>query len=218
VSEPFTGLIVPEHDDRNLKSIIIPKVMAAKDKFDVVFQPQHKGCEVGEWTAEDEKLPAGEEPYFLKANKGPQWMLGGVMSRPFITTTQSGGKFAISSIESSATYGASVFSRAMTFEKTFHCFVVLEGALGVTLKSSSSKSVVREGETLAVPAGQGFSLSFESKYVRVWSFASGDGIESIVHKAGESYAGMVLPDKAPEFDSGKVDSACKGLGISIEAS
>ena len=84
VSEPYEGILVPESDNRDLKSLLIPKVMAAKGKFDVVFQPHYVPPEVSDWTKEDEKLPEGHQGYFLRANTGPRWMLGGVMSRPFV--------------------------------------------------------------------------------------------------------------------------------------
>lgn len=100
VSEPYEGLLVPENDNRDLKSLLIPKVIAAKGQFDVVFQPDYKPPELGEWKKEDEELPGSQQGYFLRANTGPRWMLGGVMSRPFVTTKQSNGVCAISSIES----------------------------------------------------------------------------------------------------------------------
>ncbi len=83
IGEERNSIILPEDDDRPLLDILIPKVMAAKGKYDVVFHPTHQGCDLSEWDAEDEKLPDGPEPYYLHANTGPRWMLGGVMSRPF---------------------------------------------------------------------------------------------------------------------------------------
>lgn len=196
VSEPYEGLLVPETDDRDLKSLLIPKVMAAKEKFDVVFQPHYQPPELSDWVdGEDNELPTSSQPFFLRANTGPRWMLGGVMSRPFVTTTQSNGVCAISSIESSKTSGETLFSRFMTFDKVDHCLCVQEGTLVVRLKDSSSSSCeLREGETAVIPAGQPFALDFASRYVRVWSFTDGDGIETLVHRLGQQVDGVVLPD------------------------
>ena len=91
VSEPFNGLLVPEFDDRDLKSLLIPKVMTAKDRFDVVFVRDYQPPAVSEWEEGEGKLPEGSEPYFLRYMTGPRYMAGGVMSRPFITTKQSAG-------------------------------------------------------------------------------------------------------------------------------
>ncbi|KAK1144493.1 hypothetical protein N8T08_005366 [Aspergillus melleus] len=219
VSEPYEGILVPESDNRDLKALLIPKVMAAKEKFDVVFQPDYQPPEVSEWTADDENLPSSsQQPFFLRANTGPRWMLGGVMSRPFITTAQSDGVCAISSIESSnryPTYNA-LFSDYMTFASVDHCLCVVEGTLVVSLKESVETKVLREGETIVIPAGKGFSLHFDSRYVRVWSFADGNGIESLVHRLGTPFEGVVLPEKQQEWDLTRVRAVTAELGVDID--
>lgn len=221
VTEPYEGLILPEHDNRDLKALLIPKVMAAKGKFDVVFQPHHVPAALGEWDKDDEKLPDGDkpQPYFLRSNTGPRWMLGGVMSRPFITTKQCNSVCAISSIESSDVYpeSTSVLSKQMTFKNVDHCLCVLEGLLAVRLPGQPD-SVIREGETALIPAGQTFSLKFASRYVRVWSFTSGDGIESLIHKLGTPFESLVLPDKAVggEIDQQKLAEVAKEINAEIQ--
>ncbi|KAL2787368.1 hypothetical protein BJX66DRAFT_327911 [Aspergillus keveii] len=204
ISEPYEGIIVPETDNRDLKSILIPKVMAAKGKFDVVFQPNYVPPELGEWGKDDERLPEGQAPFYLRANTGPRWMLGGVLSKPFITTAQSNGVCAISSIESSSVYGEeSVLSKLMTFAKVDHCLAVQEGTLGVRLEGKEEVTI-REGETVVVPAGQAFSLHFRSRFVRVWSFTDGDGLESLVQRAGQTFEPVVLPETAGGWDAAVV--------------
>jgi len=215
VSEPFEGLLVPEFDDRDLRSILMPKIMAAKDRFDVVFQRDYQPPAVSEWKDSESKLPDSCSPYFLRSNTGPRWMAGGVMSRPFITTAQSSGKFAISSIESSSAYGKSIFSRPMTFQNVDHCLCVQEGTLIVKLNGSGDANTIREGETVMVPAGQSFSLEFGSKYVRVFSFTSGDGIEALIHRAGEPCKAFVLPDQAPKFDESNLAAVCRELAMEM---
>ncbi|KAL4916863.1 RmlC-like cupin domain-containing protein [Aspergillus aurantiobrunneus] len=198
ISEPYEGVLVPENDPRDLKSILVPKVMAAKGQFDVVFQPEYVPPPLSEWDGDDENLPAGPAPFFLKANTGPRWMLGGVLSRPFVTTAQSGGVCAISSIESSGDYGGreSVLGRFMAFERVDHCLAVLEGTLGVRVRGDEGAvEVFREGETVVIPAGRAFALEFRSRYVRVWSFTDGDGIEALVQRAGREFGGVVLPER-----------------------
>jgi hypothetical protein len=212
VSEPFKGLLVPEFDDRNLGQILMPKIMAAKDRFDVVFQRDYQHPKVSEWKDTENRLPEGSSPYFLRSNMGPRWMAGGVMSRPFITTAQSAGKFAISSIESSSTYGVTIFSQPIKFKDVDHCLCVCEGALVVKLNGKNAETV-REGETVVIPAGQSFSLEFASRFVRVISFTSGDGIESLIHKLGAPFKGFVLPDEAPKLDESGLDRAFGELAI-----
>ncbi|ORY69551.1 RmlC-like cupin domain-containing protein [Pseudomassariella vexata] len=222
VGETYHGLIVPEHDNRDLKGHIVSKMipaMQAKKDFDVNFvrDPNFKPPAVSDWEGTENVLPGELEPYFLRANTGPRWMAGGIMSRPFITTKQSGGKFAISSIESSGDYGASgLFEKYVAFPSVDHCFVVFEGALKVNLKGEEAWTTVREGETLVIAAGQAFKLGFGSKYVRAWSFTGGKGIEALVEAAGDPYEAFVLPDRADVLGADKVRVACGEIGAELE--
>ncbi|KIV99588.1 uncharacterized protein PV09_08765 [Verruconis gallopava] len=212
VAEADNSIIVPEFDERDLKGHIIPKVMAAKDRFDVHFVRDYQPPEVSEWRDDENKLPDGQEGYFLRFMTGPRWMAGGWMSRPFVTTKQNGGRFAISSIESSNLYPhPELFSKPLVFEKVDHCFCVQEGCLAVTL--GGQQTLVREGETLVIPSGQAFALQAWSKYVRVYSFTSGDGIEAVIHAAGEQQKGYVLPDQSPPLDASLFSKALRELCI-----
>lgn len=212
ISEEYNGIILPEFDQRNLVEILIPKVMAAKGKYDVVFHPKHQGCEVSDWTADDEKIPDGTEPYFLRANTGPRWILGGVISRPFVTTKQSGGKFAISSIESSSKLEPSSFCQNLKFPKVHHLFTVFEGTLEVTVSGCTPCSIT-EGEVIFIAADTSFSLKFASKFVRLWSFSSGGGIEALIHEAGSPFKGFVVPDEAEPLDDKKIKETLEKLSI-----
>ncbi|KAH7003108.1 RmlC-like cupin domain-containing protein [Fusarium venenatum] len=212
IGEPFEGNIVPEHDNRDLKSHVIPKVMSAPKDFDVHFVRDYQPPAVGEWEETENVLPGDLKPYFLRANTGPRWVAGGVMSRPFITTKESGGKFAISSIESSGSYKSSVFSDYLAFPNVDHCLCILEGALRVVLKGDEEWVTLHEGETVMIAAGQSFKLEFGSRYVRFWSFTDGPGIEELIQQAGESYQSFVLPDEATALDQSKLDDVVQKLG------
>lgn len=212
ISEEYDGILLPEFDQRNLVDILIPKVMAARGKYDVVFHPTHQGCETSNWDADDEKLPNRMEPYFLRANTGSRWILGGVLSRPFITTKQSGGKFAISSIESSSKLEPSPFGQSVKFPNVHHLLAVFEGTLEVTVSGSASCRIT-EGEVIFLPANTAFSLTFASKFVRLWSFSSGDGIDDLIHRAGKPFEGFVIPDKPVSWDEASYKEICKSLNL-----
>lgn len=220
VGETYGGVVVPESDDRDLVSLLVPKLMAAKDRFDVHFERDYQPPEVGDWLDTENALPAPLEPYFLRANTGPKWMLGGVMSRPFINASQCAEKFAISSIESSGTYapGSSPFARWFTFPAVDHCFAVMEGLLRVRLKGEGGNdwTDVREGQTLVVSAGRAFKLEFASRYVRAVTFTNGAGIEHLIHTAGQPYAGAVIPEEAASWDEEKLRAACDEMGVVVE--
>ncbi|KAH7002425.1 RmlC-like cupin domain-containing protein [Ilyonectria destructans] len=217
VAETYSGVIVPENDDRDLKALLIPKVMAAKDRFDVHFKRDYQPPEVGEWLDSENTLPGPLEPYFLRANTGPRWLLGGVMSRPFINASQCSEKFAISSIESSNVYTKSPLSKWLNFPTVDHCFCVMEGLLKVKTKGEEGWNTVREGQTVVLSAGQSFTLEFASRYVRVISFTNGRGIEELIQTAGSSYTSFILPEEAPEWDEAAIQTVCGKLGVKVEA-
>lgn len=206
---------MPEADRRDLRALLLPKIMAAKDRFDVHFERDYKPPEVADWLETENVLPGPLEPYFLRADTGPRWMLGGVMSRPFITAAQCSGKFAISSIESSNAYGAGpLAARYLSFPTVDHCFCVTDGELRVQLKDDGSEpSVVRAGQTLVVSAGQSFRLEFASRYVRAITFTNGNGIEHLIHTAGSACSHYVLPDTITSCDESELDKACVALGV-----
>ncbi|KAI1498589.1 cupin domain-containing protein [Biscogniauxia marginata] len=218
VAETYEGLIIPETDDRDLKSLLIPKVMAAKDRFDVNFVRDYQPPEVGDWLETENTLPGPLEPYFLRANTGPRWILGGILSRPFITASQSEGRFAISSIESSSLLKDSPLNRRwITFPKVAHCLLITEGLLLVKAKGiGEAWSAVREGQTVVLAAGQTFALDFASRFVRFVSFTNGRGIEELIHTAGSPFSQFVLPEKALPTDEASVRAASEKLGVQLE--
>lgn len=221
VAEQYSGVIVPEHDNRDLKSHIIPKVMAAKDRFDVHFVRDYQPSEVGEWEETENVLPGPLEPYFLRANTGPRQLLGGVLSRPYIFSSQCSGKFAITSLESSNVYGKSPLAEKwLTFKNVDHCFCVQEGLLKLKLKKDGADgawSEVREGQTVLVPAGEAFLLDFGSRYVRSITFTNGRGIEELIRSAGSDSPGVVLPEEAAPIDAAKFEAACSEVDVVVES-
>lgn len=225
VAESYNGVIVPENDSRDLKGHIIPKVMAAKDRFDVQFVREYQPPEVGEWLDSENTLPGPLEPYFLKANTGPRHILGTVLSRPFIFSSQCSGKFAITSLESSNAYAGTASPLAqqwLTFQNVDHCFCVQEGLLKVKLRKDgpsggSEWTEVREGQTLLVPAGEAFLLDFGSRYVRSITFTNGKGIEELIKLAGSDCPTVVLPDEPAAFDAAKLQEACGQVEAILES-
>ena len=216
VGETYEGVIVPENDDRDLKSLLIPKLMASKDRFDVHFERDYQPPALGEWEESENQLASPEQPYFLRANTGPRWILGGVLSRPFIHAEQSGGRFAISSIESSRVYSAQQqpLARWLTFPETDPCFCVQEGLLRVRLQGSEGWNDVHAGQTMLIAAGQTFTVEFASRFVRVWSFTNGKGVEELIRKAGKEYNSFVIPETAESLEESRMADACKELQIS----
>lgn len=93
---------------------------------------------------------------------------------------QSSGQFAITSIESSNRLSNSVLSGSYVFDKVHQVCHVLDGATIAKNDGQASGDLVRAGETVFIPAGMGISLSFVDRYIRSWSFTSGDGLEALL--------------------------------------
>lgn len=213
-SEKYNGLLTNEFDSRNTLQHMVPKFQTIQDEYDVIFDPGHPVCEVGEWTERDTKIADGVQPYYLRADTGPRNLLGGVLSRPFITTKQSdGGKFAITSIESSSEYPPTVLGKPFAFKKVHQVYHVLDGAINVIIDGIANQ--VRAGETVFIPVGTEISIHFLDRYVRFWSFASGDGLESFVRFGGREYEGKIIPDKADPVDDAKVLRAAENINMKV---
>lgn len=146
ISERYDGILADEFDERDTAQILFPKKKIIEEEYDVIIDPHHPVCEIGEWTEEDTKIPEGTEAYYLRANTGPRHILGGVLSRPFITTDQSDGKFAITSIESSSAHTPSILDKPFTFHKVHQVYYVLDGAIEVTVAGTPNK--LHPGETI----------------------------------------------------------------------
>lgn len=214
VGEEYPTGLLPEFDSRNPMALIFPKISIIKEKYDVVFQPQFVGAAVSDWTDEDTKIPDGSQAYFLKANTGPRYLLGGVLSRPFITTKQSDGQFAITSVESSNKYPNGILATPYSFAKVHQVYCVLDGAIRITL--NGTQALVRAGETTFIPAGTEISLEFIDNYVRFWSYSSGDGLESLIQRAGCSYEGLVIPEIPREVEFDKMKSVATDLECTLK--
>ncbi|KAF5227497.1 hypothetical protein FAUST_11741 [Fusarium austroamericanum] len=211
----FDGLVLPEQSQRDEEKLMA-MMLAAKDKFDVHYAHDFQPPELGDWLETENKLGEPLQAYFLRSNTGPRWMAGGVLSRPFILASQNGGRFAISSIESSGAYERSIFKSFVKFAAVDHCLFVIEGKLKVEIEGSSGENVLHDGETVVISAGQGFKLDFASPFVKFFSVANGRGIETLIQDSGKPFEDMVLPDKAWELDSSALAYVAKEINATIE--
>lgn len=211
----FDGLVLPENSQRDEEKLMAMMV-AAKDKFDVHYAHDFKPAELSDWLETENKLGEPFQPYFLRSNTGPRWMAGGVLSRPFILASQNGERFAISSIESSSAYKASIFKSYIKFATVDHCLFVVEGKLKVELEGSSGENVLHDGETVVISADQGFKLGFASPFVKIFSVANGRGIETLIQDAGKPFDGLVLPDAVEVLDSKKLARVAKEINATVE--
>jgi hypothetical protein len=53
------------------------------------------------------------------------------------------------------------------------------------------------------------------RYVRFWSYASGDGLETLIAEAGGAFEGKMVPDEIRSVDTDKAREAAKQLNIKV---
>ncbi|RAH68327.1 RmlC-like cupin [Aspergillus aculeatinus CBS 121060] len=212
--DPFTGVMFPEYDTQDQNAEFerrLPKDY--EEPYDTYPVEEPAVAEVKEWSEKDTVLPDGPEPYFLRYKTGPKWVLGGVTSQPFITTKQAAeGRFAISTIETSSTYQHTIFSEFLRFPKIHHVLVLLDGAIEVTLNDSTPTDMYA-GEVLFIDADTAFRLRFKHPYIRFMCYVDGDGLEALIHEAGDSTKAVALPDNPSDVDETKFAAACKKLNV-----
>lgn len=192
IGEPYAGPLYPTDDKRNPMEVLVPKLIAATEKFDMIPKRDHKGAEAPQpWSEADHVLPTGNEPYYLKSNQGPKYAAGGLLVRPMATDDQSNAKFNIGKIEGSNLFKETVFSqtKSLCFEKAHHGFYVEDGKMN--FKIDDVEAEVSAGETIFVPAGSSFSFEITSRYATSYVFSNGGGIVEMLRalegQASEPY-------------------------------
>ncbi|KKY28265.1 putative cupin domain protein [Diplodia seriata] len=215
IGEPYlsnTSALFPVDDPRDPRAVLVPKLIEAAEKCDMVPVRDHAAVEIQPWgNGDDERLPDGVEPYFLRADAGPKWLLDdSAVARPLVTTVQSGGRFSVVGLEGGGGGGdghhrRSVFSEVggmLRWERVHHCFVVVHGRVGFRVGKGGEGAEEEEEEvrlaaddTIFVPAGEGFSFEFESAFAQMYVFANGGGVAELVMAVGRR---MEAPGSVPE--------------------
>lgn len=183
----------PLVDNRNPFEVLIPKLKAATEKFDMIPQPKHPQCEPQPWDGTENTLPGKLAPYYLKADKGPKYLVDGVVVRPMVTTKESANKFAIGSIDGSSFHANVALASTMSFASVHHALQVADGQIEVVV--DGTHTVLATGETLYIPKGSKFSLRIASRYARAYVFANGGGLIELLSAFGQAYEHGIAPEK-----------------------
>lgn len=219
IGEPYDGAAWPTEDPRNFFEVLLPKLKAAAEKFDMIPCPQHIACQPEELTAKDNRLPASLQPYFLKNGTGPAYAVGGTVLRPLITTAETDNKFSIASLEgsSNANLQTSVFQsdgRRLQFSSVHHAFQVVEGAVSFSI-GSRRPSRVCAGELVYVPKVTEFTLEFASRYAKIYVFVNGRGLIGLLQDLGQAFHQPMLPQKAVSWDESRLELVGLTVGLQL---
>ncbi|KAJ4308527.1 hypothetical protein N0V84_012045 [Fusarium piperis] len=169
---------------------------------DIYLQQNHLVPDILRGLEMETTLPAISQPYFLHVTNSTSWMLGGVISRPCVTTAQSDGRFSISSMETSYVQKGTPFvGRWWRFTRVVHCFYVISGVLKIKFRDDPEWTFVRQGHAIIVPERQEFTVDSGSAFLQLISFSNGAGIDDVVCKAGSKREGPALPEAASRWDA-----------------
>ncbi|KAH7409158.1 RmlC-like cupin domain-containing protein [Cadophora sp. MPI-SDFR-AT-0126] len=216
IGEPYSGPLFPTTDKRNPFEVLIPKLIAATEKFDMVPVREKAHFDPQPWDpATDEKLPGRCERggYFLRSGKGERWVVGGMVVRPLATRRESEGRFSIYEVQGSGLNAAESNVGKLKFENTHHALYVVDGSL--RLEVDGKEEVATANETVFVPAGLTWSVKAESRFARWYVFANGGGIGEVLTGVGSAYEFPGVPDKAMGFEVGRVKGLEAELGFVI---
>ena len=193
IGEPYVGPLFPTNDRRNPFEVLIPKLMAATEKFDMIPVRDKAPFDPQPWNGTENKLPGACENggYFLKAGAGDKFVLGGTVVRGLATRKETAGRFSVYEIEGSSFHAGKALAKALEFKDTHHAIQTVEGVLTLVINGSEVKTSV--GETTFVPAGTKWSFESESVYVRAYVFANGGGVGEILTSLGLKYESAAVP-------------------------
>lgn len=216
IGDPYAGPLFPLSDDRNVFEVLIPKLKAAAEQFDMVPCPRHTQFDPQPWQQDENQLPGACEPYFLRNDCGPKYVLGGTVVRPLATTAESGDKFSIASIEGSSYHSDEfVFANSLSiaFSKAHHCFQVSDGSVEFTV--SGSITLLSPGETIYIPSGTGFRFDFTSKFAKTYVFSNGAGISELFCKLGQDYAPGLIPEEVAPWNAKNLHDLQQDYGYKL---
>lgn len=205
----------PLVDARNPFEVLIPKLKLAAERFDMVPQPHHPSCEPQPWDGTENILPGKLDAYYLQANKGPKYLVEGLVVKPMATTKESAGRFAIGSLEGSSYHTNSVLNSTMRFTDVHHALHVVDGELEITIDGSTT--TLKPFETVYIPKGSDFRLRIASRYAKAYTFASGGGLLEMLCELGDTYEHSMLPEQEGQSkgDGERLSSIASTYGCHI---
>jgi hypothetical protein len=209
IGEPYVGPLFPTNDRRNPFEVLIPKLMAATEKFDMIPVRDKAPFDPQPWNGTENKLPGvcDNGGYFLKAGAGDKFVLGGTVVRALATRKETAGRFSVYEIEGSSFHAGKGLTKALEFKDTHHAIQTVEGVLTLVINGSEVKTSV--GETTFVPAWTKWSFESESVYVRAYVFANGGGVGEVLTSLGSKYKSAAVP-QVSEAEAWQ-ESKLKGL-------
>jgi hypothetical protein len=192
IGEPYSGPLFPTNDKRNPFEVLIPKLIAATEKFDMIPVREKAQFNPQPWDGTETKLPGVCENggYFLKDDAGEKFVVGGAVVRALASRKETSGRFSVYTFEAGAAHAGTALKR-LKFEETHHAFYTESGAFKFLIDEVEALAIA--GETTFVPAGTTWSVEAESHYAKAYLFANGGGFGEVLACIGTKYESVALP-------------------------
>jgi hypothetical protein len=217
IGEPYVGPLFPTNDKRNPFEVLIPKLIAATEKFDMIPVRDKASFDPQPWTGNENKLPGVCENggYFLKDGAGEKFQIGGTVVRPMASRKETNGRFSIYDIQGSSFHAGKGLTKALEFKDVHHAIHTMEGVVKLVIDGSEVKTSVFE--TTFVPAGAKWSFEAESPYARAYVFANGGGIGEVLSKLGSKYESVAVPQvgETAVWEESKLKELEKELNFTV---
>lgn len=215
MGEPYSGPMWPTEDNRKFHEVLLPRLKAAAEQHDMVPVRDKQHFDPQPWAADDNKLPGALEPYFLKSDSGPRYLVGGSIIRPLATTAESNNRFYIGSIEGSSKH-TQIFSqsKSIKFDKIHHAFQVVSGSVNLQI-GNSEVSKLSAGEIAYIPAGSEFKFEYATRFAKAYVFSNGSGVLDALTKVGQSSQAIIPPEKEAAFDASELKKLGESHGFTL---
>lgn len=221
IGEPFpsssipstqTNTLFPHGDKRNPFEVLIPKLIAATEKFDMIPVREKAHFDPQPWDGSEKTLPGvcADGGYFLKDGEGPKTLTAGTVVRAMATRHESNNRFSIYEISNSSHHAGKVIP-PIKFSKVHHALYTVEGILKITI--DGKEVLATAAETTFVPSATSWSIAAESVYTRSYIFADGGGMGEVLTSLGSAYEGIMVPSEPGEADVSKLKALESELGF-----
>ncbi|KAH7336451.1 RmlC-like cupin domain-containing protein [Rhexocercosporidium sp. MPI-PUGE-AT-0058] len=239
IGEPYSGPLFPTTDKRNPFEVLVPKLIAATEKFDMIPSRETPHYDPQPWSATDSSLPGhcSRGGYFLRANTGTKYLVPstGSVLRPLATRRETDSKFSIYEVHASSLHAKSSSSSsssssgssksgtgtatgtgtafpALKFATTHHALYIIDGTFALLVDGKST--LATGGETVFIPAGAAWRFGAESRYARCYVFANGGGVGEVMTGSGRVFGEpgvVVMPEEVVPSGEGEEAERVRGL-------
>ena len=160
-------------------------------------------------TDADTALPGNSTAYFLRPGQGPRFAWRGATLTALCTGCETEGRFGMAMIEG---------ARGAALPRLSHAdddllLYVVDGQ--VTVDFGGGDQHLHAGDSVCLPAGSRYTLSFTGGDDRILAFATGDVLHRLFAGAGKPWAAEIYPEAPLASDDARERAAVADLATTL---